>query len=193
MGPDQALERDPGAEVRATAEGRPAPGACAGAGEEPGNWYEPNAESPYLSFCLFTEDKFVVIGGQHISRAVKETYDEYKRNRFREEDIPSALTVVEAEVLDYETPIQLVQLAAGNHQKLQSERREMNTENMCRMLSQTMSRRKYDVGASGVSWSEAELFLALETMGIVSESKMPNTKKATKKSMREQMVCCHPR
>lgn len=110
--------------------------------------------------------------------------------QFNESSIPTALREVHAEVLFSDTPIQLVRLAAGEHQKLQSERREMTTEDICRVLATTMHRKMYSMTGNGeAALGESELFLALETMGVVSENKMPTGKRNSKKSQRELMVC----
>ena len=126
-----------------------------------------------------------MIGGQHICAALHKLYVEYKEEQYwTEERIPFSIRFVHCEVLNANTPIQLVKLAAGHHQHLQSETRACTTEDVCRELG-AMMQRKMDRDPANYSLSDAELFLGLQTMGLTKESKLPpaRVKTAKKSSM----------
>ena len=138
---------------------------------------------------MFTENKFAVIGGQHISKAVKLLYWEYRDKQYKPSDIPTAVSVVHAEVLQSATPVQLCRLAAGHHQKLQMQSVECSTEDICRHLARTMERKGYDPESGQPGLTEAELYVACETMGICKEDELPKNSKDSKKPLADQMVC----
>ena len=142
-----------------------------------------------VQLCLYilTDDQYAVIGGQHISAAVKKLYKEYLEKGWKHQDIPEVVRTVQAEILAHETPIQLVRLAAGEHQRLQSETRECSTYDIVRMLGRAI-RQKIDKGDSEVL-SDAELFLIVQTMGVVHEAKVPKTSKQSKRSAEDLTVC----
>ena len=117
-------------------------------------------------------------------------YREYREDRcWSEESIPNSIKFVHCEVLSSTTPIQLVKLAAGHHQHLQSESRACNTEDVCHELGAAMER-KYDVNSNNFGLSDAELFLGLQTIGLTTESKVPIPRgKAVKKNPSDLAVC----
>lgn len=121
---------------------------------------------------------------------MKKLYKEYLEKGWKHEDIPQAVSHVQAEVLGAETPIQLVRLAAGEHQRLQSETRECSTYDTVRMLGKQITQ-KLSKGEGSVL-TDAELFLTIQTMGVVHDAKVPKTSKQSKRDP-EDLTVCHPR
>lgn len=58
------------------------------------------------------------------------------------EDIPLVLRQVEAEVLQADTPPQLVKLAAGKHQAIQRDMKQCTMEDVVRYLIQCLLRKR---------------------------------------------------
>ena len=104
--------------------------------------------------------------------------------------MPDAVRSVQAEILNHETPIQLVRLAAGEHQRLQSETKECSTYDIVRMLGRQIQKKMSQ--GDGSVLADAELFLTVQTMGIVHDAKVPRTSKQSKRSTEDLTVCIQP-
>ena len=105
----------------------------------------------------------------------------------KEEAIPEAQKMVEAEVLMSDTPLALAKCAAGQHQNLQTDTKECSTADavallsaQCEMVAQARGQAKL---------SDDELFVVLKQLGIVKESKLPKPKKPSSKPVDQQLVC----
>ena len=77
----------------------------------------------------------MVIGGQHIARAVKLLYERKRNNEIDDRKIDDAIKKVQVEVLAFDTPIQLAKMAAGLQQQTQDETKSCSTEGICRLLA----------------------------------------------------------
>lgn len=95
--------------------------------------------------------------------------------------------MVEAEVLRAYTPIQVAQLAAGLHQQRQRDTKDINTYDIMAMLAMKAEKKKKDQGSPYLD--DGQLFLALESMGMVSLAKLVQGKKESKKSPNDLLVC----
>lgn len=132
----------------------------------------------------------MVIGGQHICQAMRRLYDEYVKQGWSEDSIPGSVRTVHAEVLRSDTPIQLLRLAAGDHQRLQSQSYGCTTADVVRLMGHTLMM-KQKRAPSETSLSEVELFLVLQTLGLVQEDRLPAQKASSKKSAQQQLVCSY--
>ena len=103
-----------------------------------------------------------------------------------DENIEHPLKFVHGEVLRADCPNQIARLAAGQHQKQQHDTRDINTYDIMSMMAKVCDRLLQD--APTAFMDDAELFLTLETMGMVTESKLIPSKKPTKKTPHEQLV-----
>ena len=131
----------------------------------------------------------MVVGGQHISKAIRMWYDNYQANYWDEERIPDPARYVYAEVLQAETPIQLVRFASGHHQKLQQCARPCTTEDVVRQIGQAMEKKKEN-DPDNFGLNDQELFVVLESLGVVREADAPKPKQLPKnKTEYDHMVC----
>jgi hypothetical protein len=117
----------------------------------------------------------VVIGGQHIARAVKLLYENQRDREIDERLIKDPLKKVQGEVLAFETPIQLAKMAAGVHQARQDESKSCTTEDVCRLLAREIENKGFRV------LSNDELFNVVRTAGKASELRMAVSEKQKKK------------
>ena len=131
----------------------------------------------------------MVVGGQHISAAVRKRYEGLLAEHWKEESIPVPIRFVHAEILRADTPVQLVRLAAGEHQRLQSERQDCCTEDVMRLLAQTLEKKR-ERHPTDWALTDNEIYVVVQTLGLAMESKLPTKgKQPSKKSVQEQMVC----
>ena len=105
----------------------------------------------------------------------------------KDEDFPGAPRAVHAEVLRSDTPLQLAKLAAGEHQRTQHDIRECSTEDVVALLARECEIKLEQTGQAQLT--DGEIFLQLETLGVVKETKLPKATRPAKKSTSELLVC----
>ena len=130
----------------------------------------------------------MVLGGQHISRAIRLIYEDYiNRRGWQEDDIPEPIRFVHAEVLRPDCPSQIARLAAGQHQHQQHNGKDIKKYDIMGMLVLVAEKKLAEVHRAYLD--DAKLFETLDSLGMVSEAKLVPSKKPTKKSVHEQLVC----
>ena len=149
------------------------------------------------SYPLFSDNNYVVLGGQHISAALRAVYDQYTESKgYEDDDVPNVFRAVEAEILRKDIPTELACLAAGLRQQVQNATRETNTLDVVQMMSKEMLRRMER--GERPQLNEEELYLLLNQLSIPSEKKMkakaakPKAKdkgKTQAESLAAEMVC----
>lgn len=147
-----------------------------------------------------TDQRYVVLGGQHISAAVRAVYEHYTEAKgYQDEDVPDVFKAVEAEILRRDIPLPLAALAAGLHQREQNATRETNTLDIIQMMCIQMKEKK--AKNERVQLNDEELYLLLRQLSVPSVKKMrprsskpmPKGKKAagsaTGEVQESDMVC----
>jgi hypothetical protein len=110
---------------------------------------------------------FVVIGGQHISAAVRAVFDWYKDVRkFRLDKIPEGLTSVHAAVLEFDTPLAVCKFAAGEHQREQTDTLQVNTFDIVKHMV-TVCTHQYRQGGTAFL-NEDKIWEQLQSLGLNS-------------------------
>lgn len=129
------------------------------------------------------------MGGQHIAKALKTIYKEKvgPDGGYRPESVEKPYRVVITEIIMNGCPLELVKLAAGEHQKLQGESQDTNTRDMVAMMIQHIDRQV--ARGEGREISEKQLFVLLQQMGVAAERDVPKTEKQQKKTTEELTVC----
>ena len=126
-----------------------------------------------------------MIGGQHISKAMKILWQEWKD---KGQGIPATLKEVSAVVLNDQIPNQLAHFAAGEHHLLQTNKMDPSTADICRLLVKEMNRRIPNFSGKAMLSME-DLLLALQSLGIAGEHRMPPLVKKSSQFQTAQMVC----
>ena len=107
----------------------------------------------------------------------------------KEEQINQSVRFVEAEIMRHGTPLQLCRLAAGEHQRVQQDTREVTTVDVIDMLRHECAKKFITTQAQSSQLTDDELYVQLESMGVVKESSLGKTTRGTKKSPAEYLVC----
>ena len=128
-----------------------------------------------------------MLGGQHITAAIKMLYKDFISKGYTEENIPIGIKNVACQIIRAGAPLQLCKWAAGQHQHSQHQHTACNTEDVARTLIVAIEE-KFSKTFS-VSLSDEDLFFELETTGLVSTVKAPGTEKQTKISAEQLTVC----
>ena len=112
---------------------------------------------------------------------------------YKEADIPEGLKFVHAEVLRADTPYHIARLAAGQHQRQQTESQEVTTADLLNMMVKVAVKLQKSKGSPYMT--DSQLYLTLDSMGIVKDSVLKKQGRETKnppkkeKSEEEQLVC----
>ena len=115
-------------------------------------------------------------------------YLEYIEEKgYTPEQVPYPLRCVHAEVLTPECPNTIARLAAGQHQRLQSDNRDVTTADILKTMARSAELWQRQKGTPYVP--DAQLYVNLQSMGVVKLSGMKTAVQATKKSAEEQLVC----
>ena len=86
---------------------------------------------------MFADTRFAVLGGQHISAAIRAVYvNMVEKKGYKPEDVPEAMKCVHAEVLRVDCPNTIASLAAGQHQRQQHDTMDVNTADILKMMVQ---------------------------------------------------------
>jgi hypothetical protein len=103
-----------------------------------------------------------------------------------EEKIPDACKFIEAEVLKFTCPLQVAQLASGEHQQAQSDIHKVTTHNVATLLVEAMQRSQAILDGDA-------LFQVIKGTGVVVETRPSDEgKRKTAKSADLQLVCSPP-
>ena len=117
-------------------------------------------------------------------------YDDLKEKMYKEEHISESVRFVHAEILKHDAPVQLCRLAAGEHQRVQQDTRDVTTADVIEMLIKECSKKFCASGGeSSCQLNDNELFVQLESLGLVKESNMGKVPKNSKKTTDELLVC----
>ena len=117
-------------------------------------------------------------------------YLEYLEEKgYTPEQVPYPLRCVHAEVLTPECPNTIARLAAGQHQRLQSDNRDVTTADILKTMARSAELWQQQKGTPYVP--DAQLYVNLQSMGVVKLSGIKTAVQATKKSTEEQLVCNH--
>ena len=119
-------------------------------------------------------------------------YDYLKDEKMmKEEQIKAPIRYVQCEVLKHDTPLQLCKLAAGEHQRIQQDTRECQTADIIEMLRHECTKKYVNTETQSAQLTDDELYVQLESLGLVKESSLGKLPKGTKKSTEEYLVCCN--
>ena len=110
-----------------------------------------------------------------------------EKKGYKPEDVPEAMKCVHAEVLRVDCPNTIARLAAGQHQRQQHDTMDVNTADILKMMVQGSERWKQQKDSPYVP--DAQLYVILQSMGVVKESALKKAPKSTKKSPEAQLVC----
>ena len=135
------------------------------------------------------------MGGQHISRAIRTKHDIMVHTQgYQEDEIPDGLRFVHADVLRADTPYHIARLAAGQHQRQQTDSKEVTTADLLKMMVKVAVKLQRDKGTPYMT--DSQLFLTLDSMGIVKDTALPKKQgrepknpPKKEKSEEEQLVC----
>ena len=116
-------------------------------------------------------------------------YEDMREKMYKEDQIPEAVRYVHAEILKHDAPVQLCRLAAGEHQRVQQDTREVTTVDVIEMLNKESSKKFCASNGTSCQLTDNELFVQLESMGLVKESNMGKVPKNSKKTTEELLVC----
>lgn len=130
----------------------------------------------------------MVVGGQHVSAALRRLYEAKRQRGIPDEDIETCLQQVEAEVIGPGCPVQLVKLGAGIHQKAQQDTHGTGSDEIFAMLSRTVAT-VVKQGQPGGILSDTDVYVALESLGLVKESALPASERKKNKPMPILVVC----
>ena len=89
--------------------------------------------------------------------------------RVDDEDIPVSEKAVQAEILRADVPWQIARLAAGQHQRQQSDTRDISTFDIMSMLALVAERRLEATNSAMDDMDDNLLFSTLEQLGMVSD------------------------
>ena len=131
-----------------------------------------------------------MLGGQHISAAVRAVYHSKLQDQgLQEDDLPQSQSHVMAEILRPDTPISVAQLAAGQHQRHQSNVKSINTFDIMSMMATECE--KNLKSKSTPFMDDNQLYVTLEKMGVVNEERIENSKnKAKGKAKKTESLVC---
>ena len=131
-----------------------------------------------------------MLGGQHISAAVRALYEKRTRDQgLEEQDLQLPQTHVMAEVLRADTPMSVAQIAAGQHQRHQTNVKCINSFDIMSMMATESEKKLKSAGTAFLD--DSELFVTLDKMGVVNEGKMEPGKEKGKGKMKpaDALVC----
>ena len=133
-----------------------------------------------VSISLFTDGLYVPLGGQHITSALWRLYTDQRSANIPEDEIPEFLKFVWVEILGTSTPFEVRQLAAGEHQQIQSDTSDTLTHEVFRHLR----KKALWLLSNGKSafLDDQQLWLEVQAMGLF---KKPDVQKGRKKAMGE--------
>ena len=115
-------------------------------------------------------------------------YDKKIRERgLQESDLPLPQVFVHAEILRADTPISVAQIAAGQHQRHQTNVKQINTFDIMSMMATECEKRMKSSGSPFLD--DNLLYVTLDKMGVVHEEKIENVKEKGKGKAGDSLVC----